>query len=116
MSIEHRHSKRLSTCLPVYITCRGHRAFEATARNLSGDGMFLSTPGVTIPPYTLVDLSLSLHGDTHQIQAMVVYSSTEGVGVMFNGQQVDLYHQAAELHTPSLAVTAQHVEAMSASL
>lgn len=91
MTVERRYSTRYAVDLQVHIVYRRRRFFNARARNLSEQGMYLDVRAITLPTGTLIELELDCLGQAWRIPAVVVHHQARGVGVMFRDPQPELY-------------------------
>lgn len=92
MALERRHSHRIDMDDDVQILYRG-RSFMAKAANLSRDGVFLKTEALTFPVGMMVELHMSLEERQWQIPGLVIWSSRNGIGLMFQTPQTELYQE-----------------------
>jgi hypothetical protein len=93
MVTEQRYSARHPLDLPVYIRYRKRPFLTAKACNLSAAGMFLSVKALTLPTGTPIELELRAHGKRWLLPAIVTHGDNSGIGVMFQGQQDDLFQE-----------------------
>ena len=93
MAFERRHSNRIEMDSDVQILYRG-RSFMAKAANLSRDGVFLKTEALTFPVGMMVELHLSIEERQWQIPGLVIWSSRNGIGLMFQAPQSEIYQEA----------------------
>ncbi len=87
MSVNRRYSKRHPVNFLLYIHYREKRIFQARAKNLCVDGMFIQTDSLTLPKDNLVELEFSLSDLNWQVTAFVVHRVQGGFGVMFRKPQ-----------------------------
>lgn len=93
MALERRHSHRIEMDSDVQIIYRG-RSFMAHAANLSKDGVFLKTEALTFPIGMMVELHIGIENRKWQIPGLVIWSSRNGIGLMFQAPQTELYQEA----------------------
>ncbi len=93
MALERRHSHRIELHSNVQIIYRG-RSFMARAANLSRDGIFLKTEALTFPVGMMVELHIGIAGRQRQIPGLVIWSTRNGIGLMFQAPQAELYQDA----------------------
>ncbi len=91
MVVERRYSGRCPVHFEAAIRYRDGRPFQAQARDLSLEGMFLEIAALILPRGTLVDLEFSALGKTWRLSVLVVHSSPGGIGVMLREPQAELY-------------------------
>ena len=96
MTIETRHQQRVRLSFDVPIIYRG-RLFQAGARNLSSEGMFLRTGALTLPRGTLIEMEFRLGVQKWLIAGLVVRQSPSGIGIMFRSPQVALFKLASDI-------------------
>jgi hypothetical protein len=83
--MENRYSTRKPIALDVELH-HGHTRFGTfKVRNISLEGMFVETGPLNLYPGDLIDASLTLRESTgkHEIRAVVVHHTDEGIGLMF---------------------------------
>lgn len=98
---QHHRSTDEQIALPVYIRY-GRRPFlNATARELSVDGMLLSVQALTLPSGTPVELELRCLGVRWLLQASVSQGGSGGIRVLFDEPQPELL--AAALQQQAIA-------------
>ncbi len=93
MALERRHSHRIEMNRDVQILYRG-RSFMAKAANLSKDGVFLKTEALTFPVGMMVEFHMGIEERQWQIPGLVIWSSRNGIGLMFQTPQTELYQEA----------------------
>lgn len=90
--MEHRISTRKAVSVQVALYCDRVGMLRCETRNISLEGMFVETGNISIPMYVPVEaVFITNHDDkihTHRLQAHVVRSESDGVGLMF--QEVDM--------------------------
>jgi hypothetical protein len=93
MKADRRYNTRQHLDTPVYIRYRKRRFQGARARAVSVGGMFLEVRALTLPIGTHVELEFTRLGHAWRVPAIVVHRNHDGIGVMFNDQQPDLFRQ-----------------------
>lgn len=108
--MEHRRSSRTLLRQDVGLESARVGALAATTHDLSLGGMFVETAPRALPPRTLVTVTLDLptggsHRRTFMLEATVVRSDRNGLGLMFLQMEQD------EIRALSEALAAQHKSA-----
>jgi hypothetical protein len=98
MTLERRHCHRIEMDTNVQIVYR-ERSFMAHAVNLSRDGIYLKTEALTFPVGTMVELHMNVDGGQWQIPGLIIWSSRNGMGLMFQTPQAELYQEALSTHS-----------------
>ena len=98
MTIETRHQRRVRLNFDVNIIYRG-RLFQASAGNLSSEGMFLRTDALTLPTGTLIEMEFKLGVIKWLIAGLVVRQSPSGIGIMYRNPQMALFELASNIAT-----------------
>lgn len=84
--MENRYTARKPVALDVELH-HGRASFGTfKARNISLEGMFVETGPVNLYPSDLIDATLVIGPDpaaTHEVRAVVVHHTDEGIGLMF---------------------------------
>ncbi len=85
--MEHRWNIRHSAKLKVLLHHEDISEVHCKTRNIGRDGMFVETEHMTYQPHTMVRVEFESNkgGATqrHNVPALVVHSSAEGLGLMF---------------------------------
>ena len=96
MTIETRHQQRVRLSFDVHIVYRG-RLFQASAGNVSREGMFLRVGALTLPTGTLIEMEFKLGVKKWLIAGLVVRQSPSGIGIMFRNPQLALFKLASDI-------------------
>jgi hypothetical protein len=84
--MENRYSTRKTVALDVELH-HGRTSFGTfKARNISLEGMFVETGPINLYPSDLIDATLTFGRKptaTHEVRAVVVHHTDEGIGLMF---------------------------------
>lgn len=96
MTIETRHQQRIALAFEIHIIYRG-RLFQASASNLSSEGIFLRTGALTLSTGMLIDMEFKLGVRKWHIAGLVVRQRPEGIGIMFRNPQTVLFRLASDI-------------------
>lgn len=91
MSVERRYGHRIPVNFDINLLYRGRRLPSAKVRNLSAEGVFVKTSGITLPTGTLVELGFNRWNQEWLIPAIVIHGDKRGVGLMFRESQDALF-------------------------
>lgn len=93
--MEHRWSPRKPYATDVVIHYRPLGLIRGRTKDISLEGMYVSTGRITLPKNEPVDVCFTLvdgdHKSMHQMGAFVVHSQEDGVGLMFRDFQSSVY-------------------------
>lgn len=84
MSVEHRLGTRHDVSLDVIVDYRHTGSLAAQAHNISVDGIFLRPEAIRIPVHAQVHIEFEIKGQQIRRRGLVVRSSAEGIGVLFD--------------------------------
>ncbi len=86
MAVEHRWSQRKDISIDVSLYYPPVGVVNGTTRNISLEGMYIDTRGVTIPPQARLEVSFFTESCGRQIEhrmpAYVIHCRDGGVGLM----------------------------------
>lgn len=101
---DHRWSTRLPLSLEVKIFDGGEPIAQGHTQNVGIGGMFIDTNQRKLPLNSRIAVAFSVRnkGDVshHRLPATVIWSSTEGAGLMFTDFNVDTVHTLREILYP----------------
>jgi len=91
--MEHRFNQRKPMSLDVMINHQGLGLVNAQTINISMGGMYIDTGRIRLPSNSSIKIFFTLdiecNNRTHDISGIVVRSTTDGVGIMFDGMNDD---------------------------
>jgi len=93
MALGHRCNNRHHVTLNAIAINPDGLTHTVQIKNISQDGLFLSSPQLQVPPFNLLELDIELQGGHYHLKSMVVHNSNRGMGVMFYQPQTELLQQ-----------------------
>jgi hypothetical protein len=103
---ERRYGARHGIAQPVYIRYLKRPFLEARACNLSPSGMFLEIRALTLPVGTRIELELRGIGKRWLLPAIVIHCESNGLGVMFQQPQPELFREFTQISQATLPMSA----------
>lgn len=88
--MENRFSVRKPAAVGVELYQGRSRVGRFKARNISLEGMFVETGPIDLYPSDLIDVTLTIDRERtakHEVRAVVVHHTAEGIGLMFRDYQ-----------------------------
>ena len=102
--MEHRCNPRIAINTRVILYHNRMRAITCKATNIGAGGIFVASKAMVYPRNTMleVEIHLPVARGTEQfiVQALVVYSSENGMGLVFPDSGTDLYRALNQLEIP----------------
>jgi hypothetical protein len=99
MATERRYNLRHPLEIKIYIRYRDKRIFTAQARNVSINGMLLTTSSLILPAGHAVTLEFKHKDVAWSLPANVIHCGKNLLGVQFESAQPELFELGALLNT-----------------
>lgn len=106
-SVDHRWSARQELMVPVKLFDGGEAVAQGRSHNLGIGGMFVELreiDGTKLPENSRVSVAFSINsnGSTsyHRLPATVIWSGTNGAGLMFTDFNVETVHTLRDILYP----------------
>ncbi|EGV51270.1 PilZ domain-containing protein [endosymbiont of Riftia pachyptila] len=96
MTIEKRYNRRIPITFDVQIIHR-NRCITAQANGTSSTGISLRDKALTIPTGRFIEMSFNLGAHQWQVFGLVIWSTPEQIGIMFQFPQPELFETVFQL-------------------